>query len=144
MVVYADTSFLVTLYVIQPDTNRAVAHLQREKASLSFTPFHRQELRNAIRLCVFREYITNDQCRHVLREVDIDLAEGILAHTPLPWTETLQKAEELGASHTESMGVRSLDILHVASALALKATIFLTLDSRQRALADAAGLKTRW
>jgi hypothetical protein len=39
--------------------------------------------------------------------------------------------------------VRSLDILHVAIALELGATLFLTFDHAQKRLAQAAGLKVR-
>ncbi|MBM4156595.1 MAG: type II toxin-antitoxin system VapC family toxin [Lentisphaerae bacterium] len=42
---------------------------------------------------------------------------------------------------TPRMGCRTLDILHVACALQLKPTEFLTFDHRQRKLAAHAGLK---
>jgi hypothetical protein len=38
------------------------------------------------------------------------------------------------------LGVRSLDILHVAIAMSLGARTFLSFDDRQRALATRAGL----
>jgi predicted nucleic acid-binding protein len=41
------------------------------------------------------------------------------------------------------MGTRALDILHVASALLLRAERILTFDDRQRQLAHAEGLATR-
>jgi predicted nucleic acid-binding protein len=43
--------------------------------------------------------------------------------------------------HTPSLGCRTLDVLHVASALELAKTGFLTFDTRQRKLARAAGLR---
>ena len=43
--------------------------------------------------------------------------------------------------HSEKLGTRSLDILHVASALVLGSTSFVTFDRRQAALARASGLK---
>jgi hypothetical protein len=43
--------------------------------------------------------------------------------------------------NTANTGSRSLDIIHVASALALKANRFLTLDDRQSELASMVGLK---
>ena len=140
MVVYADTSFLVPIYVVQPESSRALAYMHRETKPLPFTPFHRQELRNAIRLCAFRKEITSEMCRSALREVENDLADGILSHAPIAWTDMLQKVEELGAAYTETMGIRSLDIFHVSCALQLKAKLFLTFDQRQRALAEKAGM----
>jgi predicted nucleic acid-binding protein len=50
-------------------------------------------------------------------------------------------AEELSAAHTETLGTRAADILHVATAAALGATLFLSFDTRQKALAAAAGLR---
>ncbi len=44
--------------------------------------------------------------------------------------------------HAARLGVRTLDTLHVASALELKAEHFWTFDGRQAKLALAAGLKT--
>jgi predicted nucleic acid-binding protein len=40
------------------------------------------------------------------------------------------------------LGVRSLDTLHVASALELRAEGFWTFDERQKRLARAVGVKT--
>jgi len=50
---------------------------------------------------------------------------------------------ELAAAHTEKLGVRSIDLLHVGLALALQATDFLTHDARQAMLANAAGLRVK-
>lgn len=46
----------------------------------------------------------------------------------------------LYVQNTETLGARGMDILHVASALALKARRFVTADERQRELARLAGL----
>jgi predicted nucleic acid-binding protein len=46
----------------------------------------------------------------------------------------------LSEQHAAKTGTRSLDILHIASARALRMKEFATFDSRQRVLAAAAGL----
>jgi len=143
MPAYADTSFLARAYTPHPDSRKVLTWLQHARASLPFTPLHRHELRNAIRLRVFRGEITAEQRKLAFQELESDLADGILAHTPIPWTDTFRQAEDLGALHTEKLGVRSFDLLHVGLALALSATEFLTCDTRQAALAKAAGLKVR-
>ncbi len=53
----------------------------------------------------------------------------------------MAEAERLSALYSEKLGTRSLDILHVASALVLGSTSFVTFDRRQAALARASGLK---
>lgn len=143
MAAYADTSFLVAVYSPQADSLQALTYMQRLQDALPFTPFHRHELRTGIRLRVFRREITAEQCKSAFREVDSDLEENILVHTPIGWTDTFREAEALADGHVESLGVRSFDVLHVALALTLRRTEFLTFDTRQAALAKAAGLKVR-
>jgi predicted nucleic acid-binding protein len=50
------------------------------------------------------------------------------------------RAEHLARRHAAVLGTRTLDILHVAAALALGATRFVTSDRRQASLAKAARL----
>src|SRR5579871_4516691 len=144
MVTYADTSFLVPIYVPQTDSKRALAFMQRQTAPLPFTPFHRQELRNAVRLCVFRKEITAIACREALREAESDLENGILARAAIAWTNALQKVEELGEAYTESVGIHSLDLFHLACAIQLRADVFLTFDLRQRELAKMIGFEVEF
>lgn len=125
------------------DSKPALDWMQKAREPLPFTPLHRLELRNAARLRVFRGEISPVQRKLALLEIDTDLASAILAHTPIPWTDAFRAAEELGAQHAEKLGVRSIDLLHVGIALALKATDFLTFDTRQGNLAGAAGLRVR-
>jgi predicted nucleic acid-binding protein len=49
---------------------------------------------------------------------------------------------ELGRRYASRLWMRTLDTLHVACALELKAERFWTLDERQKKLAKAQGLKT--
>ena len=67
MPAYADTSFLVAVYSPQPDSIKALSWMQRAREALPFTPLHRPELRNAIRLRVFRGEITADQRKEAFR-----------------------------------------------------------------------------
>jgi predicted nucleic acid-binding protein len=143
MPAYADTSFLARVYTPHADSTKALTWMQRAAEALPFTSLHRHELRNAVRLRVFRGEITAEQRKEVFREIDADLADNILAHTTIPWTDAFQEAESLAAAHTETLGVRSFDLLHVGMAVALGATEFLTFDARQAALAKAAGLKVK-
>jgi predicted nucleic acid-binding protein len=52
------------------------------------------------------------------------------------------RAGELSREFSRTLGTRSLDVLHVASALELGFRSFLTFDIRQQRLARAVGLKT--
>ena len=115
--------------------------MRKQTRSVPFTWLHQLELRNAMRLRVFRREITADQRGASLNMVLADLAAGVLVAVSPPLAEVVAEAERLSAAHAEQFGTRSLDILHVASALVLGANEFVTYDQRQSALARAAGLK---
>jgi predicted nucleic acid-binding protein len=143
MPTYADTSFLARIYTPHADSMKALVWMQRATEALPFTSLHRHELRNAIRLRVFRQEITAEQRREAFSEIDSDLADTILVHADIPWTDAFREAENLARAHTETMGVRSFDLLHVGVAIVLGATDFLTFDTRQASVAKAAALRVR-
>ena len=143
MVIYPDTSFLFSLYVAEEDSPRAHRYMQAVATALAFTPFHRLELRTALRLRVFRNELSSSQLAVALGVSDEDLLTGILQHTPLVWADALREAERLGEAYLTETGIRSGDLLHVASAVVLGAREFLTFDRRQAVLARRAGLKVK-
>ena len=142
MVTYSDTSFLVALYVEEDHTTSAHQCMERI-SSLPFTSFHRLELRSALRARVFRETLTRQDLQMALRLSDEDLLNGTLRHMPLVWADAFREAERLGEAHGAETGVRSGDLLHVASAVVLDAKEFVTFDQRQKELARRAGLKVK-
>jgi len=141
MTSYADTGFLCSLYAPDAHTGRVVARMKRQALPLPLTWLHQLECRNALRLRVFRGEITPSQRDASLNALLADLAGGVLAGAAPSLASILTEAERLSALHTETLGARSLDILHVSSALVMGLPVFLTFDHRQIALAKAAGLK---
>ena len=144
MKTYADTSFLARLYLTQSDSQKALAFMRDFRDPLPFTPLHRHELRNALRLAVFRKEIDAERRKAAFQDIESDLQDGILAHVPIAWTNAFREAEQLGNDHTETLGVRGVDLLHVGIAQALVTKEFLTFDSRQAELAKAAGFKVKF
>ncbi len=96
---------------------------------------------NAVHLRCFRREITLTECRQILSSFDADRSAGNYSLSPIP-DEAFGTAIRLAMHHSASIGSRSLDILHVASALCLGATTFLTFDKVQSRLASLEGLKT--
>jgi hypothetical protein len=138
---YADTTFLCSLYAADVHSARVIARMRRQALPLPFTWLHQLELRNALRLRVFRREITRTQRDASLDAILADLAGGVLtAASPDPAALTAE-AERLSARYSEKLGTRSLDILHVAAAVILRQDAFLSFDGRQRSLARAAGLR---
>ena len=140
---YADTGFLCSLYAPDAHTDRAITAMKRQSMPLAITWLHQLEFRNALRLRVFRREVAPKQRDSSLNLLLSDLADGILTHVLPPLQEVMTEAERLSASHSERLGTRSLDILHVAAALVLGCEAFLTFDTRQAKLARAAGMKVR-
>ena len=70
-----------------------------------------------------------------------DVADGRYAQADVLWRATLRRAGEISRAHTATVGCRSLDVLHVATALELGLRTFVTFDRRQQQLARVAGLK---
>ncbi len=138
---YADTSFLVSLYTPDANSANAGAHMKNLTTALLFTPFGELELLNALELRVFRGELSAaeiEAARAALRE---DVEKGIYTRRPFPET-AFTRAKEIAHKRTARLGTRTLDILHVGSALVLQADTFYSFDRNQKRLARAEGLKT--
>ena len=141
MSVYADTGFIVSLYKTETTSARAARIMKRLQAPVWLSQLGELELRNAFQLAVFRGELGADAAACKMRLLLGDLQTGIFAIMPVPTFALYAKAAELADRHSARLGSRSLDLLHVAVALLLKAETFLSFDERQRKVAKAEGLK---
>ena len=138
MTLYADSSLLVPLYVSEGFTPKALS-LSRGRLPLPFTPWHRLEVRNAI-----RSLVSAAEAKHSIQAMEEDLrAKTTVEHRPLAWTDCLRSAEELSRDLNVGIGASSPDLFHVACAVEMGFTDFLTFDERQSRLAKAAGLRVK-
>jgi len=136
---YADTSFVASLYI--PDANSAEAARRMRRLSLPvlITPLGELELINAVQLRLFRKEVRPGEARAANAAFRADLHEGVFAVRALS-EDVFGYATRLASRWTARLGARSLDIIHVAAAIALRADAFYTFDDRQRKLAKAAKL----
>lgn len=141
MSIYADTGFICSLYAPDANTERAIKWIEKLKEPIHFSWLNQVELRNALRLRVFRKEITTHQRDASLNLLLSDLYSGIFESTELNQSDVLIETERLSAVYSERLGTRSLDVLHVAMALSLGSKTFLSFDKRQMALAKAVSLK---
>ena len=137
---YPDSSFLVSCYIQDANTRAAKACLNRIQAPLAFTGLHALEVRNAFKLGVFRGLLSSRNAALAWTNLDADLRSGRLIKTTVKWPVALRVAAQLSERHTATLGTRSLDILHIASAKAIRAAELLSFDLRQRSLAQTVGL----
>jgi len=115
--------------------------MARLEGELIVSPLAILECVNAVELRVFRGDRTAQQASDSIRALSSDLTNGVYRRGAVP-ASAWRMARDLSRRHTASFGARSLDILHVATALAMKAQAFLTFDRIQGKLAKAEGLVT--
>jgi predicted nucleic acid-binding protein len=151
MKAYADTSFLVKLVTRESGSQEAMAEFRRlGLPRLMFLPLHALEAANAIRLRAFhfRRSVGSDRRAGISRERDAALSRierwvkrGWLIEAAGDCNEALLHARTLSEKHTERLGSRGFDLLHIAFALDLECDVFLTSDRVQGAVARIEGLR---
>ncbi len=109
--------------------------------SIWVTPFNHAELANAIYQQVFLNRLTRVEAQKVWGEFQRDYLSGLWTPVEFPH-RAWETCAALARQHCPTLGVRTLDSLHVACALELKAERFWTFDERQARLAEAVGLDT--
>jgi len=137
---YFDSSALVAMYV----TERFSARARREAmatAGIPYTPLHELEVSNALRLLHGRGALDARQLREVLGDIAQDKETHRLLDSRPDLFVVFVDAVRLSAAHATKLLCRSLDLLHVAAALQLGCSRFVSADVRQLALAAAEGLE---
>jgi predicted nucleic acid-binding protein len=141
LTVYADTSFLVSLYSPDIHSASAAAAAARLGSSIFLTPLGELELLNALELRVFRKEATASEIRQAQGRLREHIASGFFSPQPMPPT-VYERARQISRRRSAALGLRTLDILHVASAILLQAQRFLTFDRRQERLAKVEGQRS--
>jgi predicted nucleic acid-binding protein len=138
--VYADPSFIVSLY--SPDANSAAAAhtMQAASADRFVTTFGELEVINAMGLRIFRKEVSPAQARSSLLEFEKDCRDGIFQVRGLT-DSVLERARQLSRQTTAKLGTRTADLLHVAAALELGVDCLYSFDQHQRKLAQTLRLK---
>lgn len=140
---YADTRYFFSLYATDANSPKADAWWQANPQPLPFTAFHRLELRHAFSLAVFQKRLTPQEVQAAWQEVENDLAAGLLVPRGGLWHRILREAENIAQHHTPTVGTRTLDIIHVATATLLGLSQFCSFDTRQTTVASRVGLTAK-
>ncbi len=140
MNVYADSSFLLSLYSVDAHSEVAAAVAAKYQPLFLLTPLLEAEFANAIELGIFFGRYSTREAKAVREQFRAHIGSGLFLVRELN-PEAYELARTLSRRHTAKVGTRSLDVLHVASALLLRPDSFLSFDERQRKLARAEGLR---
>ncbi|MGA7651723.1 MAG: type II toxin-antitoxin system VapC family toxin [Terracidiphilus sp.] len=135
-----DSSFLVSSYVSDSHSSESDRRRMNSPA-LWLTPLNRAEFARAVYQYVFRSQMNLAHANQLWSVFQEDCERGVWIRTGFP-ESAWRLGVELARKHGPTLGVRTLDTLHVACALELKAERFWTFDERQGKLAEAVGLET--
>jgi predicted nucleic acid-binding protein len=129
----------VSIYLTDAHSPEA-DRLFRASGGLFCTPLHLVEFTHAVEQNVFRRRVSVQSATRIYLEFEGDRRAGLWREVGQPEL-TFAVSVDLARTHTAALGTRTLDTLHVACALELRAERFWTFDDRQAKLAKAVGLK---
>lgn len=121
-----------------PEAERRLA----SRPVLWMTPLHLAEWAHAVEQHVFRRVASRRDADRFIQLFHDDRKRGLWREVAVP-ERAFEACAQLAHQYAARLGVRTLDSLHVTSALELHAEQFWTFDQRQAKLARAAGLRAR-
>lgn len=139
---YADTSFIVSLFIHEDTSESAITEAERLTEPLPLVFLNSVEWVAAINARLYRKEITAAIHGAAFAKFREYLKQGVFVRIPIDVDMLREKAETLSNRYTPLNGCRTLDLLHVAAAQILECRRFLTFDERQLATAKAEGMQT--
>ena len=137
--IYLDTSVLLKLYLREEGSEEIHEIVTSQDLPLPVWELQEMELINALHLKVFWKELSQKDCDAQLAHFDSRKARGLYFFPEIRRPQLQKDFRDL-AKRTPKIGCCTLDIMHVACAMQLEITKFVTSDDRQRKLAKLAGL----
>lgn len=135
--IYLDTSVIVKLYVLEDGSEEIFNFVKKNKKPLLLNQLQETELKNAFSLKAFRKEISSIQLSELTTKFKKDIAIGRFIRQKVDWNSIWELSQKLSKEYSNSIGCRTMDIMHVAIALHLNISFFLTNDERQKKLASS-------
>ena len=139
--IYADTSVIVKLYIKEEHSRETSDWIKNNDEAIPLTLFHELEFTNAVKLKRFGHEMTQEEADLIFKKFEENEQRGVFYRPQINWTDVFARSLRLSKTHTTNTGSRSLDIIHVSSALSIGADRMVTFDERQSRLALASGLR---
>ena len=142
MTYYADTSWWLNSQLRNAtDHSAAVGLFDRDPtATVLWTPWQRVEVFNSLHQLERKGDLPAGDAKRLIRNLEMEVRLGYWPHHEFSWTDAVRRACQLAEHHGPTLPIRGMDLFHVAVALTLRAPAFLSFDTDQIALAQAAGL----
>jgi predicted nucleic acid-binding protein len=138
---YFDTGLVLKLIIEEPLSRVFEQWLEKRGVPVPYTRLVELELENTLQAKYFRKEMTVRQmkgCQKLLQEL---LSEGKFFRPELSMEEVMIESLEWMPKVTARTGCRTLDLLHVVSAMKLGYSEFVTTDKRQAEAATLLQLK---
>ena len=136
---YLDTSAFLKLYLEEHGSEAVQQLIASQRHPLPVWEIQQMEMINAMRLKVFWKEISLAEAERQISLFKDRRRRGLYYQAEIDRLELSETFERLSLQ-TVRNGGRTLDILHVACALVLGASHFLTFDAKQRLVAQESGL----
>jgi len=128
---YLDTGLVLKLIVLEPLSAKVLTWLQKQRVAVPYPRLVEVELENTLQAKLFRKEISLPEvvaCQDLLQEF---LSQGRFFRPAISLDEVMIDTLELMPKITAATGCRTLDLLHIASAIRLGSSDFITADKRQ-------------
>ncbi len=138
LLAYFDTSLLVKRYVPEVGSNELETYLCSKQPHLMVSELSRLEFTSTLQRKMREGVLTQALVDAMQRQADEDLLSGVIEMTALD-SQIISKG--LTLMRTLKQAVATLDAIHLATALARKADMFLTNDKQLARAALETGLQ---
>lgn len=142
MSVYWDTSCLLKLYCRESDSEKYLKRMESITEPLFTSSITGTELYFALLQKEIRSETGSEKAKDIYRDFEADLAQGLIIQIPLG-TRLFKQSREIADkcySMQPPLHLRSLDGIHLASALQAQCHTLITTDQRMKAAASMLGL----
>lgn len=133
--IYLDTSALIKLYFIEEGSQELNELIMAQDEPLPIWELQEAEFVNALRLKVFWGELADEQADRQIEIFQERKRGGFYYFPELGRTQLLPKFYQF-CRHTQKLGCRTLDVLHVVCASLIEADQFVSYDTRQCQLAE--------
>jgi predicted nucleic acid-binding protein len=138
---YYDTGLLLKLYTEEAESDAVRKFVIKAAEPIPFLALHQSECTSAFHLKAFRDECSVAQANRALADLAEDIRTGVLHSINPDWQTIWERSAHIAQSYAATTGCRTLDSLHVACAIELGYTRFVSSDIRQIKLAELLGLK---
>ena len=97
---YPDTSFVLSLYLLDVHSAKAAAHLARRNRPLAVSALLAFELEQALELAMFRKKVAPAHGHKALSDWQADLASGAVEIVGTDWPQAIEEARRIARSRT--------------------------------------------